>query len=103
MRTQLENIVHSSHLWDNRVCGLQVTNLTDRSMELRCVVSSRDSGENFDLRCLVREKMTAWIQENYPDAFPTMRFAGHSQITSGQTEGQDLLPAHQSSQQFQSR
>lgn len=72
LRRQLEAIVHPSPLWNNQVCGLQVTNLTDRSMELRCLMSSRNSSENFDLRCLVREKMTAWIQQNYPDAFPTM-------------------------------
>ena len=78
LRKQLEAIVHPSPLWDEKVCGLQVTNLTDRSMELRCLVSSRNSSDNFDLRCLVREKMTAWIQQNYPDAFPTTRFASRS-------------------------
>ena len=82
LRKQLEAIVHPSPLWNKHVCGLQVTNLTDRSMELRCLVSSRNSSENFDLRCLVREKMTAWIQQNYPDAFPSTRFAGHSRTHS---------------------
>jgi small-conductance mechanosensitive channel len=97
LRRQLEAIVHPSPLWDNRVCGLQVTNLTDRSMELRCLVSSRNSSENFDLRCLVREKMTAWIQQNYPEAFPMTRFAAHSQLTPDQTGDQGLfeLPAAQ--------
>jgi small-conductance mechanosensitive channel len=78
LRKQLEEIVHPSPLWNKNVCGLQVTNLTDRSMELRCLMSSRNSSDNFDLRCLVREKMTAWIQQNYPDAFPTTRFASRS-------------------------
>src|SRR5207248_8027975 len=105
LRKQLETIVHPSPLWDNRVCGLQVTNLTDRSMELRCLVSSRNSSDNFDLRCEIRERMTAWIQENYPDAFPVTRFAGHSQITSGQTDDQGLFPLHaqQTERQFRSR
>jgi hypothetical protein len=44
-------------------------------MEIRCLVSSPDSGSSFDLRCLIREKMTAWIQQNYPGAFPRTRFA----------------------------
>jgi small-conductance mechanosensitive channel len=97
LRKQLEAIVHPSPLWDNRVCGLQVTNLTDRSMELRCLVSSRNSSENFDLRCLVRERMTAWIQQNYPDAFPTTRFTAKPDLTPGQAEDQrfDRLPAEQ--------
>jgi small-conductance mechanosensitive channel len=75
LRQQLNTIVHASPLWDKKVCGLQVTNLTDRSMEIRCLTSSRTSSESFDLRCLVREQMTAWIQQNHPTAFPTTRFA----------------------------
>ncbi|WP_213805347.1 mechanosensitive ion channel domain-containing protein [Granulicella sp. dw_53] len=75
LREQLNKIVHPSPLWNKQVCGLQVTNLSERTMELRCLVSSRNSSENFDLRCIVREQMTAFIQENYPDAFPTTRFA----------------------------
>jgi small-conductance mechanosensitive channel len=63
---------------DKKVCGLQVTNLTEHSMEIRCLVSSRNSSENFDLRCLVREQMTAWIQQNHPTAFPIARIAAVS-------------------------
>jgi small-conductance mechanosensitive channel len=76
LRQQLNTVVHASPLWDKKVCGLQVTNLNERSMELRCLVSSRNSSDNFDLRCLVREQMTAWIQHNHPTAFPITRFAG---------------------------
>jgi small-conductance mechanosensitive channel len=79
LRQQLNSIVHASPLWDKKVCGLQVTNLTERSMELRCLVSSRNSSENFDLRCLVREQMTAWVQQNHPTAFPITRFAAISE------------------------
>jgi small-conductance mechanosensitive channel len=75
LREQLNKIVHPSPLWNKQVCGLQVTNLTERTMELRCLVSSRNSSENFDLRCLVREQMTAFIQQNYPSSFPTTRLA----------------------------
>ncbi|MCU1324564.1 MAG: MscS Mechanosensitive ion channel [Acidobacteriaceae bacterium] len=75
LRQQLNAIVHPNPLWNKLVCGLQVTNLTDRTMELRCLMSSRNSSENFDLRCIVREEMTKFIQQNYPDAFPTTRFA----------------------------
>jgi small-conductance mechanosensitive channel len=97
IRKQLEAIVHPSPLWNKQVCGLQVTNLTDRSMELRCLLSSRNSGENFDLRCLVREEMTAWIQQNYPDAFPTTRFTATSNLTPGQNGNQRFarFPAEQ--------
>jgi small-conductance mechanosensitive channel len=101
LRKQLEAIVHPSPLWDEKVCGLQVTNLTERSMELRCLVSSRNSSENFDLRCLIREKMSAWIQENYPDAFPTTRFVTHSDVPANQSEDQRLT--HDSKQEVDRR
>jgi small-conductance mechanosensitive channel len=73
LRTELARIAKDSPLWDGRVCGLQVTNLSEHTMELRCLVSSGDSGKNFDLRCLVREKMIEYVRENYPHALPTMR------------------------------
>ena len=79
LRAQLDAIVHPHPDWDGKVCGLQVTNLSERTMELRCLMSSHNSSMNFDLRCDVREKMTAFIRENYPDAFPTTRFAALSQ------------------------
>lgn len=80
LRAELTRIVKATSQWDGKVCGLQVTNLSERTMELRCLMSSRNSSENFDLRCIVREKMIAYIREHHPDAFPTTRFAAISQI-----------------------
>jgi small-conductance mechanosensitive channel len=84
LRTQLNLIVQASPLWDKRTCVLQVTNLTDRAMEVRCLMSSRNSSENFDLRCIVREQMTTWIQQNYPNAFPLTRFTALPDSTPAQ-------------------
>jgi small-conductance mechanosensitive channel len=78
MRAELEKIAASSPLWDRRVCGLQVTNLQEHSMEIRCLMSSRNASENFDLRCMVREKMIAFLRDNYPDAFPRTRVTGYA-------------------------
>ncbi len=73
LRTHLQQIVTASSLWDKRVCGLQVTDLREHTMELRCLVSSRNSSENFDLRCLVREEMIAFLRDSYPEALPKFR------------------------------
>lgn len=80
LRQQLQRIAESTPLWDQQVCKLHVTNLSERTTELRCLVSSRNSSDNFELRCLVREQMTAYIQQKYPNAFPTARFAAISEI-----------------------
>jgi small-conductance mechanosensitive channel len=73
LRAELERIVKLSPLWDKRVCILQVTNMTDRTMELRCLVSSGGSSQLFDLRCVVREKMIEFLRDNFPSALPTFR------------------------------
>jgi small-conductance mechanosensitive channel len=78
LRQQLQKIAAGSPLWDKRVCGLQVTDLKEHTMELRCLVSSRNSSENFDLRCIVREEMTAFLRDNYPEALPHFRILSKS-------------------------
>jgi small-conductance mechanosensitive channel len=97
LRAELQRIVSGASQWDGKVCGLQVTNLSERTMELRCLVSSPDSGKNFDLRCMVREQMIAYIRKNYPDAFPTTRFAAVAEIPVGlqQPQGSEtqMVPA----------
>lgn len=93
LRAELSRVVAESPLWDKRVVGLQVTDLTDRSMELRCLVSSADSGRNFDLRCLVREKMIAFLRENYPHALPTFRMELKQQVHKPEPTSAAALPA----------
>jgi small-conductance mechanosensitive channel len=80
LRRELQRVAESTPLWDRQVCRMQVTNLSERTMELRCLVSSRNSSENFELRCIVRERMTEYIRQHYPGAFPTTRFSAISEI-----------------------
>jgi small-conductance mechanosensitive channel len=89
LRRQLNVIAEASPLWDKKVCGLKVTNLNDHCMELRCLVSSRNASENFDLRCQVREQMTAWIQQNHPTAFPITRLSAVAPSSFGEVRGQN--------------
>ena len=89
LREELKSIVRSSPLWDGRVCVLQVTNLTERTMEIRCLVSSPGSAESFDLRCIVREKMIDFLKREFPDSLPTMRF--EMRETAALPQGQEAL------------
>ena len=74
VREQFRGIVESSNYWDGSVCDLHVTELNDRAVEIRCQVSAADRTKGFELCCLIREKMLAWIRANYPRAFPVTRF-----------------------------
>jgi small-conductance mechanosensitive channel len=93
LRAQLQKIAAASPLWDKRVCGLQVTDLREHTMELRCLVSSRNSSENFDLRCLVREEMIAFLRDNYPEAFPQVRLLGKPLSGESMPPGNALVPS----------
>ena len=73
VRSELQSILENSKLWDGRVCVLQVTNASERTVELRALMSAADSSSAWDLRCEVREKLIAFIRQNYPDALPKVR------------------------------
>ncbi|TVQ30502.1 MAG: mechanosensitive ion channel family protein [Phycisphaeraceae bacterium] len=73
VREELERLVKDAPQWDGKVCGLQVTEATERTMRLRALVSAGDASKAWDLRCLVREKLIEFIQKNYPDSLPRVR------------------------------
>jgi small-conductance mechanosensitive channel len=73
LRAKLTELLQASKLWDRRVAALQVTDAKERTIEVRCLMSAATSGALFDLRCEVREKMLAWLQQAYPDALPRQR------------------------------
>ena len=73
VRAEARRLCEASANWDGRVCNVQVTDSSERGMQLRILVSSIDSGRNFDLRCEVREALVDFIQHRYPQALPRMR------------------------------
>lgn len=89
LRKQLQEIVAGSKQWDGNVCGLQVTDLKERTMEIRCLISTRNSSDNFDLRCIIREQMMAFVREKYPEGFPRARFLAQAE----RQEEAQALPA----------
>lgn len=73
LKDELSKILDSTDLWDKKVGVLQVTDATEKTMELRAIVSARNSGEAWDLRCLVREKLIEYVQREFPDCLPKTR------------------------------
>ena len=73
IRKELQRILKASELWDKKVCVLQVTNTTDRTVELRALMSASDASAAWSLRCEVREKLVDFIQKKYPNALPRLR------------------------------
>ncbi len=73
LKDKLKELLDSTTLWDGKVQVLQVTDIRERVVELRCLMSAKDSPTAFDLRCFIREKMLQFIQENYPESLPKTR------------------------------
>ncbi len=73
LRQELTRILEGSPNWDRKVNVLQVTDAKERTLELRALASSSDASKSWDLRCEVREKLVAFVQENYPDSLPRLR------------------------------
>jgi small-conductance mechanosensitive channel len=73
VRQELHRLLKASELWDGNAWALQVTNLTDRCMELRALVSAADAGRLWDLRCLVRERLVGFLRAHYPQSLPRLR------------------------------
>ena len=73
LRAELPNIVGRTPLWDKQFQNVQVTDVTERAVQVRALVSARNSGELFDLRCFVREEIVAYIRDNQPHAMPRLR------------------------------
>jgi small-conductance mechanosensitive channel len=73
LRAEAKRLVEAAPEWDKRVFAVQVTDATDKTMQVRILVSSSNSGRNFDLRCKVREGLIAFLAREYPQALPVVR------------------------------
>lgn len=88
VRHELHRQLQTTDLWDGKVWGLQVTNATEKTLELRALMSATNSSRAWDLRCFIREKLVEFLQERYPECLPKNR-AEISALTS-QIEGRDF-------------
>jgi small-conductance mechanosensitive channel len=73
VRGELNRILNETPLWDRRAWGLQVTDLTDSTIQMRALMSASNASRAFDLRCYVRERLVHFLQEKYPQCLPTKR------------------------------
>jgi small-conductance mechanosensitive channel len=73
IRQELVRLTKGLPQWDGKVCVLQVTHATEHSLELRALVSAKNSSLLWDLRCAVREQLLEFVQRNYPQCLPKTR------------------------------
>ncbi|QLG45173.1 mechanosensitive ion channel family protein [Costertonia aggregata] len=73
IRKELTKILESTDLWDGEVNNIQVTDNKAGHVEVRALMSAKDASTAWDLRVMVREKLIAFLQENYPESLPRTR------------------------------
>ncbi|WP_311590679.1 mechanosensitive ion channel family protein [Trueperella bernardiae] len=74
-RMRFEQILRNTDLWDGRTGVLLVADAASMDrINLRCLVSAKNSPTLTDLRNHVREEMVRWIQEEAPQSIPHERY-----------------------------
>ena len=73
IREELLRLLSNHPFWDKRASGLVVTDIKNNTVELRALMSAKNSSELWELRCHVREYLLKFISENYPDHLPKTR------------------------------
>jgi small-conductance mechanosensitive channel len=73
LRTELQRILEASPHWDGSLWRVHVTDAGERTIEVRALVSAANSDAAWELRCEVREKLVAYLQEHHPDTLPRTR------------------------------
>jgi small-conductance mechanosensitive channel len=73
LRNELTRLLKKTPHWDGKVNVLQVTDARERSIEIRALMSAKDSGAAWELRVFIREKLIEFLQNNYPESLPKTR------------------------------
>ena len=73
LRAYLHQLLVDSPEFDGRTWSLQVTGAGPSSMQVRAVMSARDSSSGWLLQCNVREKLIAYLRDHDPGGLPRVR------------------------------
>ncbi|WP_370326204.1 mechanosensitive ion channel family protein [Euzebya sp.] len=73
LRAAFHQRVERSEEWDGDVAALQVIDTTPTTIQVRATVTAQDSIRAWNLRCKLREELTAWLAATHPESLPTTR------------------------------
>ncbi|WP_406016596.1 mechanosensitive ion channel family protein [Streptomyces sp. NBC_00984] len=75
MREQLRDVLGECAAWDGRDWSLAVTDTTPSTILVRAVVTAKDPGDIWTVRCAVREQLIGWLRDHHPYALPRIATA----------------------------
>jgi small-conductance mechanosensitive channel len=70
LRATVEVIARASPHWDGQIVKVQVNDVRERAMEIRCLVGARNADEATELRAEIREKVLDWLRAEMPEMLP---------------------------------
>jgi len=73
MRAAMDEFVAQHPAWDGRAKSLLVTDSTGGRVTVRALVTTKDTDDDWVLRCAVREHLIVWLREHNPEALPIQR------------------------------
>ena len=85
LRNKFYSILKNSDLWDKDVGKMQVSDLKESSMQLKIVVSAKNSDEASNLGAHIREELISYIAKTFPDLLPKTRSTTLAENSSEQT------------------
>jgi len=92
LRAELERIVRGAPEWDGRTFVLQVTDTTERTMQIRALATAQSSGLAFDLRCRIREGLIDFMQREYPQHLPQLRIGKDAALGQSTAREEEAAP-----------
>jgi small-conductance mechanosensitive channel len=75
MRDKLRDLLRECPAWDGRAYGLDVTDTTPNTMQIRALMTAKDADDIWTVRVTVREGMIRWLAAEHPYALPRVNTA----------------------------
>ena len=73
VRAEVGRLVEASKHFDGETWRLHVTDLGERGVEMRALMTAANADHAWELRCEVREGLLKWLRETHPEALPRTR------------------------------
>jgi small-conductance mechanosensitive channel len=73
IRAEFGHALRASKYWDGEVEVVHVTDCTEKTMQIRLLMSAGNSSRAWELRCEVRERLISYLQRHHPESLPRIR------------------------------
>ncbi|GHF32530.1 mechanosensitive ion channel family protein [Streptomyces fumanus] len=91
MRDKLRDILRECPAWDGRAYGLDVTDTTPNTLQIRGLATAKDADDLWTVRVTMRERMVRWLAEEHPYALPRVNTA-EAYLPPGRDRRRGLSP-----------